>query len=66
MWENAERGKAIKMRLSNAEIEQKLPKCNRQMRGESERVKHAIVHVNRMQGLRGRMRREEKLPKYHY
>ena len=37
--ENAERGKATKMRPSNAEIEQKLPKCDRRMRRGSESSK---------------------------
>ena len=64
-WENAERGKAAKMRQSNAEIEQNLPMCDLRIWRVSKSGKYAIVRENGGQGRHGRMRREEKLPKYN-
>ena len=55
-----ERRKAAKMRLSNAAIEQKLPKRYRRMRRVSESCKNAIEREN---GVLGWCAREEKLLK---
>ena len=49
-----ERRKAAKMRLSNAAIEQKLPKRDRQMLRVSKSCKNAIIRENRVSGRRGR------------